>query len=108
MGKFKDMFEQDLQDVFFNPDEFSDTHRLDDFNINCIEDDDGLICKYSAEFQAMSTGSHLLYVPKSELAGTRYESPKTNMEILYDGNLYNVNEVKDVDGVWLIFLERNS
>lgn len=107
MGKFKDMLEQDIRNVFFNEDEFSGQHRFDDFVVNAIEDDDGLICKYSAEFQAMASGSHLLYVPKSELAGTKYEEPAVNMEIVYDGNLYTVNEIKDVEGVWLLFLERN-
>lgn len=108
MGKFKDMLEQDIQKVFFNTDELSGLHRFDDFTVNVIEDDEGLICKYSVEFQAMTSGSHLLYVPKSELIGTKYEHPTTNMAVLYDGNLYTVNEVKDVEGIWLLFLERNS
>lgn len=107
MGTFKNMLDQDLQDVFFNQDEFSGLHRFDDFVVNVIEDDDGLICKYSAEFQAMCAGSHLLYVPKSELVGTKYERPTANMAIVYDGSLYTVNEVKDVEGVWLLFLEKN-
>ena len=107
MGKFKEMLEQDIRDVFFNEDEFSGKHEFDDFIVNVIEDDDGLICKYSAEFQAMASGSHLLYVPKSELAGTKYEEPHVNMAIVYDGSLYTVNEVKDVEGVWLLFLEKN-
>ena len=71
MGKFRVMLEQDIRDVFFNEDEFSGKHEFDDFIVNVIEDDDGLICKDSAEFQAMASGSHLLYVPKSELAGTK-------------------------------------
>lgn len=108
MGKFKDMLDQDIQNVFFNKDEFSGLHHFDDFVVNVIEDDDGLICKYSAEFQAMVSGSHLLYVPKSELAGTKYVEPVANMAVIYDGNLYTVNEVKDVEGVWLLFLERNG
>lgn len=107
MGNFKKMLEQDVSNVFFNTDEFSDRHRFDDFVVNVIEDDDGLICKYSAEFQAMTSGSHLLYVPKSELAGTKYEHPVTNMAVVYDGSLYTINEVKDVECVWLLFLEKN-
>lgn len=107
MGKFKEMLDQDIRNVFFNEDEFSGLHTFDDFSVNVIEDDDGLICKYSAEFQAMVSGSHLLYVPKSELAGTKYEKPTANMAVVYDGNLYTVNEVKDVEGVWLLFLEKN-
>lgn len=108
MGTFKAMMEQDIGKVFFNEGEFSGRHRLDDFYVNIIEDDEGLICKYSAEFQAMSSGSHLLYVPKSELAGTIYANPTTNMAVTYDGNLYTVNEVKDVEDVWLLFLERSG
>lgn len=108
MGKLKDMFEQDIRDVFFNENEFSGQHRLDDFIVNVIEDDEGLICKYSAEFQAMASGSHLLYVPKSELEGTKYANPVVNMAIIYDGGLYTINEVKDVEGIWLLFLEKNS
>lgn len=108
MGIFKDMLSQDIENVFFDEDEFVSKHRLDDFIINAIEDDEGLISKYSAEFQAMSSGSHLVYVPKTELEGTKYASPASNMAVIYDGILYTINEVKDVDGIWLLFLERSA
>lgn len=99
---FKDDIKDDIATVFFETEEFADVKRFGDSMIHVVEDDDTLMRKYSSEFEALSSGSHMILVPIKELA----KKPNVNDVIKYEGNLYTIDEVKYEMGVYVIFLNR--
>ena len=100
---FKDIIKEDLQTAFFNQEEFADTHMWGKKEIVAIVDDDDMMAKYSSEYEFLSKGSHLILAPMFCFS----ERPKMNSAIVFDKDLYVVNEVKEFDGMYAIFLDTN-
>lgn len=97
---FKETLKYDLNKVFFNMDEFAEEYTWDKGKITAIVDDDDLIKKYSSEFEALSQGSHLIYVAESQFS----KHPNVNDAHVFNGNLYTINEIKNEAGMLVIFL----
>lgn len=100
----KEILQQDLQNVFFNQEEFGETHTWNKKVIKAIVDDDILMEKYDSEFQFLGKGSHLVMVPESEFETV----PSTNTAIVFDGKLYTLNEVQKESGMLVFFLDTNG
>lgn len=99
---FKEDIENDILSVFFEMNEFADIKQFGDNMIHVVEDDESLMRKYSSEFEALSSGSHMILVPVKELT----RKPNVNDVVKYEGNLYTIDEVKHEMGVYVIFLNR--
>ena len=101
---FKEVLQEDINHVFFNTEEFADTHTWNKREIVAIVDDDDLIAKYSSEFEFLEKGSHLVMTPETSFE----KKPGINAAIEFDGNLYTVDEVKLENGMYVIFLNRKG
>jgi len=94
---FKEQLKADLQQTFFNTEEFGEEHIWDGQEIKAIVDSDDLIAKYSSEFEK---GSSLVMAPAYEFR----KKPQTNAAIIFDGNYYVIDEIKEEAGMYAIFL----
>ena len=101
---FKEILQQDLQNVFFNQEEFGETHTWNKRKIKAIVDDDALMEKYDSEFQFLGKGSHLVMAPESEFETI----PSTNTGVVFDGKLYTLDEVQKESGLLVFFLDTNG
>lgn len=96
----KEMFEDDLENVFFDEDEFAEECSWDKEQIRAIIDDDDLIKKYSSEFEALSRGSHMIYAVQSQFK----RQPQINEVHVFNNNQYTIDEIKREAGMLVIFL----
>lgn len=97
---FKEQLQADLQQTFFNEEEFGEAHTWNGKKIIAIVDSDDLIAKYASEFEMLEKGSSLVMAPFSEFD----KKPQTNAAIIFDGNYYVIDEVKEEAGMYAIFL----
>lgn len=98
----KDYFESDLQNIIFNTDEFAEEHRWNNQTIKVVVDDDSLMKNYQAAFQLLPKGSHRVLVPASQLL----KKPKTGAVVMFDGEVYTIEDVDDQQGMYVIHLAR--
>jgi len=101
---FKDSIAYDLIHVFFNQSEFSEQCTWNNKKISCVIDDDSLIRKYSAEFDELPKGSHMVFLRESEVSEKLKRPPKVNDVVVFNGNTYTINEVKKESGLITVFL----
>lgn len=97
---FKENALNDLEKVFFNLNEFAEECSWNKETIIAVIDDDDLIRKYSAEFEVLPQGSHLIYVA----AGQFNKMPLVSSVVVFNYNTYTVNEIKNETGMLAIFL----
>ena len=97
---FKEQLKADLQQTFFNTEEFGEKHIWDGQEIKAIVDSDDLIAKYSSEFEMLEKGSSLVMAPASEFR----KKPQTNAAIIFDGNYSVIDEIKEEAGMYAIVL----
>lgn len=97
---FKDMLQDDLDNIFFSQDEFAEQCTWNKSTITAIVDDESMIRKYSAEFDVLPQGSHLIYLKENEL----HTKPNVNDSVCFNNNLFVINEVKSENGMLSIFL----
>ena len=100
MNSFKDILKSDMESVFFNLSEFAEQCTWNRSTIKAVIDDDSMIRKYSAEFDALPQGSHLVYAPVTEFTS----KPKVNESVQFNNNVFVVNEIKEECGMICIFL----
>lgn len=104
MKTFKEIMQEDIKNVFFNPDEFAQECMWNGQPVQAIVDDDSMIAKYSSEFEFLAEGSHMVMLPADELP----EAPKAGSVVNFDGNLYEIHQTDVQCGVYLIFLNRRK
>lgn len=97
---FKTSIDDDLSKVFFNTDEFAEECSWDKSTIIAIIDDDDMMQKYSAEFNILPQGSHLVYAAKNQFTSI----PLVDEVHVFNHNIYTINEVKMESGMLAIFL----
>ncbi|MFT5872812.1 MAG: hypothetical protein ACI8WT_001749 [Clostridium sp.] len=97
---FKEVLKDDLNNVFFNNDEFSEFHLIDGKNISIIIDTETLKVN---KIKAAGTylGDVLFYAQKSDFQ----EIPVIGQRIKLDGELYSVNDIGDDNEMYEITLE---
>lgn len=84
---FKEMLEQDINNVFLNIDEFGSKHFIEGREITCIFDDEALRERQSGSELGVSESSILIFANTKDLP-----SPKgVNEHINVDGKEYTVD-----------------
>lgn len=97
----KDILRDDLENVFFDLDEFSEIHTVNGVQMNIIIDGNELgerISTSGKHFDGAYSNTILIYV-KAEEYGAR---PKVGSRIVLDDSNYKVTDVVDEDGVYSI------
>ena len=104
----KEVIKEDLEEVFFNLEEFAEFHEINGKQMLVILDENELTernatQKVGRHYDGVYTSSLLLYV-KAEDYGIR---PKVGSVVRIDGKTYSVTEAVDESGVYSITLGAN-
>lgn len=101
---FKEMVNRDIKNIFLNPDEFGETHIVDDREMTIIIDENELV-EREKKMKTLAEGLHnkqlLVYVSKEDFGS----EPLIGRLLDLDGIYYTVTDVSDEDGIYSISLE---
>ena len=103
---FKDILQRDIDEIFFNLNEFSDTHNIDGVEMTAMIDDMEHIereKKMKSHMDGIYARQILLYVKASEFGPI----PSQGRLLKLDGHVYTVVDTTDEGGVYTITLEAN-
>ena len=103
---FKDILQRDIDETFFNLEEFSDTHTVDGVAMTAMIDDMEHIereKKMKSNMDGIHARQILLYVKASEFGALPAQSRILNL----DNRKYIVLDAVDEGGVYTITLEAN-
>lgn len=104
---FKDMVQEDIKNIFLNPEEFGEPHIVDDKEMTIIVDENELI-EREKKIKTMTEGLHvkqlLIYVSKEDFG----PEPLVSRLLELDGDCYTVTDVSSEMGVYAISLEANE
>lgn len=101
---FKEQLNQDLEQVFFNSDEFAELHIINGHKIEVIVDNDRLKEKSKKEYDGLYIGELLIMVPVNRIPF----SIQQDMPIIFDGRQMYVFDVKVDMGMYEIVLNQNT
>lgn len=107
MRTFKEQLEKDMDDIFFNLDEFAENHIIDGKEIPVVVDNDRIIelsLGKSVETRGIFTDDILFFVLKKYLD---YE-PCAGQHMTFDGVTYPISDVKEDFGGYTIILSGNQ
>ena len=97
---FKDYLQQDIDNVFFNTDEFAEPHNINGRSVNIIKDDDKAERLGNSGTVGVFGSIIVYYVKASDLPN----KPKIGDIQDFDDVFYEVVEVKEEFGVYEIIL----
>ena len=103
---FKDIIQRDIDEVFFNTEEFSDIHTVDGKPMAAMIDDMENIereKKMKSNMDGIYARQILLYVKASEFGSL----PAQGRILTLDGRKYIVVDAVDEGGVYTVTLEAN-
>lgn len=100
---FKEDLITDLDTVFLNNNEFSETHIINGKEIECLFDDSKLREKQGGADVAITESCALLFVKSSEIGAKQTEGAPFNI----DGKPYFVDEWDEDMGMTTITLHQN-
>ncbi len=104
MSAFKEMIQNDLKEVFLNPEEFGESHVIDGKEMTIIIDENELV-EREAKVKAMAEGLHkkqlLIYVSAEEFG----PEPLIGRLLELNGSCYTVANVTNESGMYSISLE---
>lgn len=103
---FKEAMQRDIDDVFFNIEEFSDNHTIDGVQMPAMVDDMENIereKKMKSHMDGIYARQIFLYVKASAFGGLPAQGRLINL----DGRKYTVVDATDESGVYTITLEAN-
>lgn len=104
MSTFKELAAEDLGNVFFDLDEFADTHTVNSVSMPVIIDNNELLERPSASSEnAGIFGQSILIYVKAALYGER---PRRDSIIMLDDLKYRCITSTEEDGVYAITIER--
>ena len=105
---FKAQLQTDLENVWFNTDEFCDMHTVDGVSMHVLFDkyeldkNDDSTTKTKVRTEGIYLDQLLIFVPVSEFG----PKPRTGRTIVLDGKKsYRVNDVLTEDGLYRMELE---
>lgn len=105
---FRDCVLEDIQNVFFNSEEFAENHLINNKETLIVVDNDKMNELIEEKFTPLDTVYEkmiLFYVRKELLEFT----PKVNGSLFFDGELYQVVDVSDDGfGVLAVTIGQNS
>lgn len=104
MSAFKEMIQNDLKEVFLNPEEFGESHVIDGKEMTIIIDENELV-EREVKVKTMAEGLHkkqlLIYVSAEEFG----PEPLIGRLLELDGSHYTVANVINEGGMYSISLE---
>ncbi|RDY28652.1 hypothetical protein [Lachnotalea glycerini] len=101
---FKDIIKNDIQSIFFNPDEFGEEHVVDGKRMMIIIDNNEQI-KREKRYHSMGEGLYLkqvLFYVSEAIFG---ELPKIGRQLILDEKSYIITDAINEDGIFSISLE---
>lgn len=104
MSLFKDLLQQDIDNVFMNPDELGEPHMIGDKQFAVVVDYELLKQRTKKEYDGMYVGDILFFVSAKKY-GT---APKIDSMLTFDGKTYMVFDARTQGGVHEIILQRNG
>lgn len=108
---FKEQVAQDNKAIFFNMDEFADTHMVNGEPMPCIVDNNELINRekryqYNRSFKADGVFlKELLIYVRAEDFGLL---PAVGRSIVFDRKTYIISDAVNEDGIYSLCLEANK
>lgn len=97
---FKEVLKDDLNNVFFNNDEFAEFHIVDGKNILIIIDNETLKAN-KIKGAGTYLGDVLFYAQRSYFE----ETPVIGQRMTLDGEIYNINDIGEDNEMYEITLE---
>lgn len=107
MKTFKDFANEDISEVFFNFDEFAETHNIDGVDMVAIIDSDVLKIRSNYkqdQYDGVYKGELAVFVRETDIN----ERPVFGQRLRLNGKLYLVVECTEDMGVLEIVLEAND
>jgi len=104
---FKEQLLDDLDSVFFNPEEFAETHTINGVEVDIVVDNDKLAELYISKethTEELFTDAIMFYVRKKDLD---FE-PVPGQYMKYDGRGMLISDVKTDDESYTIVLGANE
>ena len=108
---FKELVASDVDNVFMNLDEFSETHIVNGKRMTVQVDSNEMIDRekrYQYKRSLYADGVYLtemlIYVKASEFGNL----PAVGRQLMFDGRSYLISDAVDEDGVYTISLEANK
>ncbi|KJF27911.1 hypothetical protein [Clostridium aceticum] len=109
MGNFKDFLSSDLDNVFFNEDEFAETHTVDGKEMKVIVDNDALTeRKLSSRTSKPSDGVYVGDILFHVMAKVYEGRPAIGKILKFDGKLYRISDFQEEEGMYTITIVRNK
>lgn len=103
LPKLRDFFMSDIHQAFFNADEFSTPHQIDDKTMNIIMDNDLLKERKANSLDGTYEGEILFHAKKTDFI----EGPAIHQHIRFDGSFYRISDLQDDEGLYTITLTGN-
>ncbi|QGQ97063.1 hypothetical protein EHS13_20310 [Paenibacillus psychroresistens] len=100
---FKDHVAQDIANVFFNTDEFSDLVTIDGQECTVQIDSDRLIKRSEKEYNGITAGIILYFIPVLDYPN----KPKVGNTQIFNNKLHFIDSVLESDGVYEIVINQN-
>lgn len=100
---FKELLQQDVKDVFLNPQEFGETHTVNDKEMVVVIDDNELIGRQGQHMDGIYKGQKLVYVSAADFGPL----PKQGSIFRLDGDTYTVDSAATEGDVYSITVSAN-
>jgi hypothetical protein len=103
MPKLRDYFKSDIDQAFFNANEFAELAQVDGKEVLVQIDEERLKEKANADYGGISTGLVLYFIKVTDLP----ERPRIRNQQLFNNRLYWIDDVLEVEGIYEITLNQN-
>jgi hypothetical protein len=100
---FKDIVQQDLDNIIFNTEEFAEVHTIDGKQLKVAVDNDALMERSKKEYDGISVGEILYFVKALDFG----ELPEEGTPQAFDGRMMYVFNAREDDGIYEIILRQN-
>lgn len=101
---FKEQINQDLNNVFFNSNEFAEQHTINGIQVEVIVDNDRLKERSKKEYDGLYIGELLFFI-QVEKAPIKL---KQDMPLVFDGKQTYIFSLREDMGMYEVILNRNS
>lgn len=101
---FKEQLVWDTQAIFFNANEFAESHTINDKIVNCIVDNDRLLERSKKEFDGIYAGELLIFVRTIDIT----KKLSQGMPLFFDNQQMYIFSVREDEGIYEIILNRNE
>ena len=101
---FKEQIEADLNDTFFNVDEFGEEHIINRQKKIVIVDNDKLKERNQKEYDGILVADLLYFIKEADLD----REPKPEEVQIFDGNMYTIVDCKLDSGMYEIILRAGT